>query len=105
MTSSAKRELCSAQAPGSRKAQSADAEPARLQQHHGMAPQGRGLGAFGVWSTPPDGKEAVRSDATGPKPGRGQKLLKVGKYLISAESRKVVALTLLLSWSSVQRVS
>ena len=82
-----------------------DPEPARLQQHHGMAPQGRGLGAFGVWSTPPNGKEAVRSDATGPKPGRGQKLLKVGKYLISAESRKVVALTLLLSWSSVQRVS
>ena len=65
-----------------------------------MAPSGLGPGAFGVWSTPPDGKNATRSDATGIKPGRGQKLLKVGKYTISAESRKVAALPLLLSWSS-----
>ena len=72
-----------------------------LQQHHALAPEGRGPGAFGDWSTPPDGRTAARSDATGPKPGRGPKLLKVGKYLISAESRKVVALPFLLSWSSV----
>ena len=59
-----------------------------MQQKGALSPVGEGPGAFGVWSTPPDGLTAKRAHAAGIEPGRGQKLLQIGNYTFSAESRE-----------------